>query len=729
MAINEALDETIKAEIRDALTGVRAGTQDFHERRGQKQMIAEVAKTLSGCYGARRVLAIEAPTGTGKSVGYLLGAIPVARAQGRSLVVATATVALQEQLIHRDLPDLRERTGMAFRFALAKGRGRYVCNRNLADLAGSDDRQDEMDLGEAAAAAWDHRPSERERRLVTDMDRRLRDPDDEFTGDLDEWSTKIPEALQRQLVTDQSGCTGRACAHFSRCSFYRSRQTMKDADVIVANHNLVLADLELGGGVLLPDPENTLYIFDEGHHLPVKAIDSAAEASGLNGGRETLDSAMKAYTQAGSLLMGARRNSREERERIQELVRAASEKTKAIADLLDSAFPDEGETTRGEGDDHRIWRFPNGEPTPTIRDEAGEMSALLAPLLDALSAQRDRLRKVLREADSSAPQAESQARSLGIVTKRLESMHNAWSLFSGENASDGPPIARWIERLPAARKKAARRTAEYRIAAAPTSAAAFLASRLFNEAAGVVLTSATLTALGRFDRLRERCGLRPNDGTQYLRLPSPFDYTGSAQLVVPDIGVDPTEGERHTEAITEAIGERVDPREGTLVLFSARHQMQKVAESLDTSLRDRLLMQGECSKQAIVEKHRKAMETGRGSVIFGLASFAEGIDLPGRLCTHVVIAKIPFAVPDSPIEATYAEYLKAQGRNAFMEISLPDAAMKLIQACGRLIRSETDTGMVTLLDRRVVTKRYGDALLDSLPPYERVIESGMRKSA
>jgi len=144
-----------------------------------------------------------------------------------------------------------------------------------------------------------------------------------------------------------------------------------------------------------------------------------------------------------------------------------------------------------------------------------------------------------------------------------------------------------------------------------------------------------------------------------------------------------------------------------------------VYEGLDSALRERILLQGDYGKAEILRRHREAVDAGGGSVIFGLASFAEGVDLPGDYCRHVVIAKIPFAVPDSPLEAALAEWIESRGRNAFMEISVPDAALRLVQACGRLLRTETDGGTVTLLDRRIVTRRYGRAMLDSLPPFRR----------
>lgn len=158
------------------------------------------------------------------------------------------------------------------------------------------------------------------------------------------------------------------------------------------------------------------------------------------------------------------------------------------------------------------------------------------------------------------------------------------------------------------------------------------------------------------------------------------------------------------------------------MLFSSRKQMQEVQSLLPAQWQQKLLVQGDESKQRILEKHRQRIDAGQGSVLFGLASFAEGLDLPGAYCQHVVIAKIPFAVPDDPIEAAMAEWIEHQGGNAFMQIAVPDAAIKLVQACGRLLRTESDRGQVTLLDRRIVSKRYGKAILNSLPPFKRDLQ-------
>lgn len=184
---------------------------------------------------------------------------------------------------------------------------------------------------------------------------------------------------------------------------------------------------------------------------------------------------------------------------------------------------------------------------------------------------------------------------------------------------------------------------------------------------------------------------------------------------------DPGDSRAHTAELIVRLPDLLDPEAGALVLFSSRRQMLDVGDGVRETLGERLLVQGDYSKQEVVRRHRERVDAGLGSVIFGLASFAEGVDLPGDYCRHVVIAKIPFAVPDSPLEAALAEWFESRGRNAFMEMSVPDAALRLVQASGRLLRTEADTGRVTLMDRRIVTRRYGRAILDSLPPFRRLL--------
>ncbi len=300
----------------------------------------------------------------------------------------------------------------------------------------------------------------------------------------------------------------------------------------------------------------------------------------------------------------------------------------------------------------------------------------------------------------------------GTWRGRAEAVTALWQQMAASDPPGRPPRARWLAVDDSGQ--------DIIVCVSPIAAGDLLRDNLWQRAFGVVATSATLRALGRFDRFAAAVGLPDNART--LAVPGAFDFARAGVLAVPDIGADGGQSVAHTEALIDALPGLVDTGEGTLVLFASRRQMQDVAEGIPDRLRHRVLMQGEFPHAEIVRRHRAELDGGRGSVIFGLASFAEGLDLPGDYCRHVMIAKLPFAVPDDPLQAAQSEWLEARGHNPFRALTLPDASLRLIQACGRLLRSESDSGRVTILDRRLLTKFYGPQLLDSLPPFRRHIE-------
>ena len=199
------------------------------------------------------------------------------------------------------------------------------------------------------------------------------------------------------------------------------------------------------------------------------------------------------------------------------------------------------------------------------------------------------------------------------------------------------------------------------------------------------------------------------------------DYTKSAILRVPSDAIEGNAVEEHTRYIIDNLASMVEDKAGTLVLFSSKRQMEQVFDELPNDLARLILIQGQYSNREMVRLHKERIDQGKTSVLLGLASFAEGVDLPGDYCRHVVIAKLPFAVPNEPLQEALAEWIESQGGNSFFDISLPLASLRLIQASGRLLRTETDTGTVSILDKRLVTKRYGKQLLDALPPFNREV--------
>ena len=330
---------------------------------------------------------------------------------------------------------------------------------------------------------------------------------------------------------------------------------------------------------------------------------------------------------------------------------------------------------------------------------------------------KDKVTREVTDGSIAPKQAEAVMPELGGVIQRLESLIQLWLKFSAKDPENSPPTARWIT------KTLFKEHVDFKLSTSPISAEDFLYDYLWEKCYGAILTSATLVSLGSFGYFQAKSGLVKRTHTNYLQLASPFDFAQNATLWIPWMESEPQDARLHTEEIIQLLPDLINKEHGTLILFSSRKQLHEVAEQLPAHIKELLLIQGDYNIQTLLEKHNQQIKQGNASVIMGLASFAEGIDLPGKLCMDVIIAKLPFPVPDSPVEATEREYLESQGKSHFQEIVLPQTCIRLIQSVGRLIRSETDTGKVTILDRRLITKSYGNKLLQALPNMRKIIEN------
>ncbi len=718
--LTDAVKDIIQQAYRSWLDsrGVKA-------RYGQRLMIAEVARALANADADALVqhsaiAVIEAGTGTGKTLAYSVAGIPVAQALEKKLVIATATVALQEQIVYKDLPDLRQNGGLQFTFALAKGRGRYLCLLKLDNTLAANPGADP-----ALALYPDELQAQLDRDTTAVLEKMLDQlGDGSWDGDRDQWPEQIAETLWARVSTDHAQCTGRRCPHVRQCSFFKARDALGDADVIVTNHDLVLADLALGGGAILPAPEETLYVFDEGHHLPDKARDHFACSSRLRATDKWLEQSIKLLAGASADLGGSdslARNLEVVPSLIHELRQALSALRPALEALLTEGST--GEFARApwrQRRDDRVerklqYRFEHGVVPGFLREHAAQLHAAF----DALSERLGRAVAALEEALDDGGNIEREAAerwlpALAMLRSRADANRELWFHYMSDGADEKPPRARW---LVAHENNAG--GFDIALHCSPIIAANTLMQHLWSRCAGAIVTSATMTALGSFERFIVRSGV-PREA-QFIAVPSPFDHASAGVLSVPPMRADPTDPQQHTDMLIAMLPQLFDRNEGTLVLFASRKQMQEVYAALDPQWQQLILQQDTLSKHELLNRHRACIDGGNGSIIFGLASFAEGVDLPGDYCRHVIIAKIPFAVPDEPVEAALAEWIESRGGNAFMEIAVPDAALKLVQASGRLLRSETDNGRITLLDRRIVSKQYGRAMLDSLPPFKRDI--------
>ena len=714
------LTDLEKNAIRDHYQNIGKNLPGFRPRASQREMIAAIANAFSrtltreeGEEAPKRegesIAVIEGPTGVGKSLAYLLAGGIMAQTRGKRLIVSSATVALQEQLVDRDLPFLVEKSGLELTFALAKGRGRYLCPYKLYQLTQNNAQQNLLGF-EAPEVLWDSKPKPEELNL-------LRDIADEFSarrfnGDRDAWPEKIDDAIWFKVTNDRHGCLKSACPNRPECPFYLARDVLETVDVVVANHDLLLADISMGGGVILPAPENSFYCIDEAHHLPKKALSRFATEHSWNIAVWTLEKLPQLTGKIAALTDKA------------ELANLADE---AATSLLDSLhewqfhLAEEPSLSLGSSENDRrkhnepTWLWEDGKIPEGLETTVSNTAIAARSLLKHVVGLNDALSAARREKEQDGALLDRLTSEFGLFIARIEQISAVWDLLSTVPIEGEEPLAKWITRRADDKN-------DYIFNASPISSASHLANSLWRRAAGAVLTSATLQSLGSFNLILRQTGLLWLPETTTLALESPFNFDAQGELYIPPVHASPKDPDAHTAAIVEWLPKLVSPVEaiGTLVLFSSRKQMQDVALRLPDEYLPLLLVQGELPKAVLLQRHHQAIAEGKASIIFGLDSFAEGLDLPGTACVQVIIAKLPFAMPDNPIEKTQNRWIEQRGGNPFIEITVPEASIKLIQAVGRLIRTEQDYGRVTILDNRVKTQRYGQQLLACLPPFKRI---------
>ncbi|CDU14747.1 ATP-dependent DNA helicase DinG [Vibrio coralliirubri] len=689
------LTTKIQKSIRTSYQNLQDQLDNFVPRRAQNYLVAEIAKTLCGQYHkSNRMIVAEAGTGIGKSLAYLMATIPVAVLNNRKIVISTATVALQEQLVNKDLPLYRRLTDREFSFILAKGRQRYCCSEKLAAACGVDGGQ---------MAMFESKPKKKDIDQLQTMYRSL--TQGKWDGDRDSWPKPIDNMIWQMIVSDKHSCNNSMPNHRD-CPFQKARSELDKADVIIANHSLVMADADLGGGVILPEPENSIYIFDEAHHLPHVARDHSSAAASLKGAASWLERLNQSITKLSGLADEKRvhRFRNELQDSVQQLIPTLTQMSKQF----DANQFEEG-----------LYRFEHGDLPEWLENESKDLKQLTQKASQAVAKIADLIAERVKDGELSAKLAEPALAEIGFYIQRTENLAQVWRLMAEPKREKGAPLARWLE----LNKES---EGDFVVNVSPLEVGWQLDQQIWSRCVGAVLVSATMRALNSFSFFCHQAGIsqKAEDGVQFLALASPFDYQNQAELIVPAMKYEP-QAPQFTEYLIEILPKVIEDKKANLVLFSSYWQMNKVAEALATDFVKKswaLQVQGDTSRTEILKKHKKLIDQDKTSVLFGTGSFSEGLDLPGELLENLVITKIPFGVPTSPVEQAHSEYIESRGGNPFMQITVPDASKKLIQSVGRLLRKERDSGKVTILDRRIVTKRYGKSLLDSLPPFKRTIK-------
>ncbi|MDC0214576.1 ATP-dependent DNA helicase DinG [Gammaproteobacteria bacterium] len=683
--LTEQIKQTIQGAYRDWLAA-----NQFKPRRAQREMIGFIARSVT--MENSRLAVVEAGTGTGKTVAYCLSAIPIAQALGKKLIISTATVNLQEQVFLKDLPDVRENAGLDFVFDLVKGRGRYLCLKRLDEYL-RNDNQEEMLFLESV----DSEQIELYQEMLT------RFSANEWNGELDSWEGNLEQNDWKTVTNDHRGCTNNRCTFFHQCPFFRARGALEKADVIVSNHDLLLSDLGLGGGAILSEPGSSIYVIDEAHHLAEKTRGHFTLSAGISGTIQWLESANNTI---GSMVQQLSRPP--EFVELAAAIAVYAHPVQLIFEEIGLLVSELIFETKEEG--RSVHRFPLGKVPKDLTKKFIDAVPLVIDLSSGIGKIHERLQQAIAgDVDwLKGADAGNWLGPIGALSGRASSLQALVQDYSSVNSSD-PMCARWLSK-----------TGAYcDMYSAPIEPGEIVNRLLWKECHAAICTSATLSVGGRFDRFLDQSGLDPK--ISQLRLRSTFNFPEIATFNVPNLKSDPRDFDAHTEEIIGVLPDLIREDPSALILFSSWRQLNAVIKGLPDELTAAMLVQGDDAKQLLISSHRESIAQNKPSYLVGLSSFSEGLDLPGDLCRHVVIAKIPFAMPDDPVDQTLAEWVESQGRNAFYEISVPDAALKLVQACGRLIRNEQDFGKITLLDNRVMTKSYGKILMDSLPPYQKVI--------
>ncbi|MBD1582570.1 ATP-dependent DNA helicase DinG [Pseudoalteromonas sp. S16_S37] len=688
------LSDALKKTIRQTHQNIAESLEGYRHRSSQNYLVAEIAKTLAGEYHkTQRICVIEAGTGTGKSLAYCLSALPMALAKKKKLVISTATVALQEQLINKELPFFKTHCGFDFKFDLVKGRQRYICVHKLNAALNEDSMQ--LSIMPTLSSPL----SDMEQKCLIELHSAYQDK--RWQGDRDSWADTIPDKVWNLIACDKHACQRQMKSHHL-CPFHLARQKIAQMDVLVINHALLLADLELGGGKILPEPSDTFYVIDEAHHLPHITRDFSSAAATIKGTIEWLDKLLKFSGKMAATIVSQKAIG--QNFKLNDAANDASKDLKAVRDILDAA-----DFNYNQDD---TFRFEHGIVPESLTAKAKDISDATQDVLRCLNKMHDALTLDVSDGDVKPFLADPLLAESGQYINRLEQLHKLWHSYA--NKGEHTPHARWIKRLEYKHHH------DHLLCDCPIEVGYYLKDKLWKECAGAVLCSATLSALGTFDHFAKESGLAHEPGVKFIKANSPFDYPKQATLHLPAADVEPTD-KAFSDHLAKVLPSYLDKTKANLVLFASYWQMDHVVKLLRKD-HWQVLVQGEQSRDSLLRQHKANIDNGKGSILFGTQSLSEGLDLPGKYLENLIITKIPFAVPTSPIEEAQAEFVQSKGGNPFLSITVPDAAKKLVQSCGRLLRKETDHGRIIILDRRLVTKRYGKAMLDTLPPFKRQID-------
>jgi len=688
---------------------IERGLPSYEFRSQQVEMMEEVI----GAFDEDRIALIEAATGTGKTVAYLIPAILWATTNGERVVVSTNTINLQEQLIHKDIPMLRRALGIKFEAILMKGRGNYICLRKLEKVA--------SDIGLFSTSD--------DRKMLADVIAWARKSKD---GDRSQLSFVPPEHLWEKVCSEADFCLRAKCPHFKDCFVNRARRKASQSDIIVANHHLLFADISLRRQTgsysdLAVLPPYRRLVIDEAHNVEDVATSYLGERITRTGlariiGRlHRYERVKRSAVEKGILpflraKIGRARGAftDKQRERLLSMIDGTIVPLlEGLLQLVDVAFESVFEFVQGFSQETGLEKKLRITDEVRAGDEIRTLySARVEPLVAELTAAARKLGAAavaLSKAKSKDEMADftlDQAELNAYAMKFRTIAAFIAQIFSDTGQED---TIQWIET-----KDAGRRVV--RVCSAPLDVSSALVETVYPNIRTIVMTSATLSVEGKLDFLKSRLGL---DGVEPGRvgeriLPSPFNYEEQAVIGVPLDIADPASPEYIDQAAETIMDCLRITRGKAFVLFTSFGALNYVAKKLREPLKEEgiaSLKQGSAPRHKLLEMFKKDVH----SVLFATDSFWEGVDVAGEALECVILAKLPFRVPTEPVLEARAEKIERDGGNSFVEYTVPQAVIRFRQGFGRLIRRRSDRGAIIVLDSRVLTRSYGSVFLRSLP--------------
>lgn len=616
-------------EINELFKEVVGKLKNYEPR--QQQII--MAERIHDAFNRRQSLVVEAGTGSGKSFGYL---VPSA-ITGNKIVISTGTIALQEQLLNKDLPFIVENCNKEIKYALAKGRGNYLCNLKFNDTLRT------------------LSPKSKEIKTVKKVETQLSKG---WDGDVANLEFVVPNLIWQEINSDKDDCISFRCEHFSNCPFRVARSVLGEVDIIITNHALYFTDLASGGTIL---PAHDFVIFDEAHHIK----GAATKAFTVNIGKWASTRLMQKI-----------------QKRIAYVPDSISSNIASIeTEILSWLFSKKKESFRIFSDSD--FYFLVNEEIKQLKTLRNWLNDIDTDQLD-LFGEDTKFKKICHK---------------DLLLSQSSNLVSRWEYFLEQDIIEEEDTrVNWAETNTD--------KISFEIFSAPLFISKILNEKLWSKVPAI-LTSATLAVNYSCEYTKSQLGLEAEE----LILDSPFNYKKQARLYLPRLNMDPNSSD-FNPTISKIIKDIVEISEGrALVLFTSINAMRQVSAFIIEHVEYPCKVQGDLPRSKLIDWFIKT----DNSILFATATYWEGIDIPGEDLSCVIIDKIPFSNPDDPVTSAITDHMKAQNKSWFMDFMLPEAALRLKQGFGRLIRTKEDTGLICILDPRLLNKAYGKIIINSLP--------------